>query len=527
MNKKKCEYFAWFVVLIITAMALVPVSADNTEELFMNISVPLTSQQYAAYEVSLDTQNSQLSPIDINAFQKLSETDLEKIDDQDLLNFVQTIRQQASAAQKGPIAPAKVFKVLFKYDSDERELIQALAASLGIADIYFYKYTNMFSVVADANQLVKLLQNNQNIIRIQTDKLSTPEALTLGAATEAITHVSMMHQAGYDGADAYVAILDTGLDASNPEFGGRVTHEHCWSSPANLLPDLLSIASCTDSTRTMQLTESESAYPYWGELSSSWWHGSHVTGIAAGNGGIAPKANIIALQVFSNFTVVYGEQTNLALSWDSDQMKALEYLIDLRQSGLNIVAFNMSLGGGSCSGYCEDDPRKPLFDLLAELGTIPVVAAGNSYYDGFINYPACIPSAFSIGALNFVNNKPEIASFSNHALAVDLLAPGVNILSTILDGSYAYGSGTSMATPMVTGAIALIAGKIPETTGASVQSFLQKVSTQSATRDQYTRKILDFSKIPKILEALKQPWWTVGDTNQSNQPVYNFEGTVW
>ncbi len=84
-----------------------------------------------------------------------------------------------------------------------------------------------------------------------------------------------------------------------------------------------------------------------------------------------------------------------------------------------------------------------------------------------------------------------------------------------------------MATPMVTGAIALVAGKVPETTGVNVESFLQKVSTLSATRDRYTRKILDFSKVPKIIEALKEPWWIVGDTSQSNQPVYNFEGSVW
>jgi len=526
MNNKKRVFFAWIITLFIAAMTFCSASANNSENIFLNVSRPLTSEQSTALEALKIAQSSQLSPIDINAFQNLSENDLEKINDKNLLDFVQTIRQQTDASQKGPILPVKEFKVLFKYESDSKESVQALAASLGIGDIYFYKYTNVFSVIADANQLVKLLQNNQNIIRIETDKLSTPEAITLGSATEAITHVSMMHQAGYEGADAYIAILDTGLDASNPEFGGRVTHEHCWSSPANLLPDLLSVASCTDSTRTIQLTESESAYPYWGGLSSSWSHGSHVAGIAAGNGGIAPKANIIALQVFSNFTV-YGSQTNLALSWDSDQMKALEYLIDLRESGLNIVAFNMSLGGGNCSGYCENDPRKPLFDRLVELGTIPVIAAGNNHYNGFINYPACIPSAYSIGAVNYVNNKPEIVSFSNHALAVDLLAPGVNILSTILNGSYAYASGTSMATPMVTGAIALVAGKVPETTGVNVESFLQKVSTLSATRDRYTRKILDFSKIPKIIEALKEPWWIVGDTSQSNQPVYNFEGSVW
>jgi len=525
MNNKKPDILAWIIVLLMAAMTFHSVSADDSKNIFLNVSVPLTNEQLTALEALKTAQFSQRSPIDINAFQNLSENDLGKIDDKELLDFVHTIRQQAEAAQKGPVETARSFKVFFKYESGGRDAIQALAASLGIKDIYFYRYTNVFSVTADANQLVLLLQNNQNIIRIQTDKLSTPEALTLGTATEAITHVSTMHQAGYDGTDAYIAILDSGLDASNPESGGRVTHEHCWSSAVNL-PGYLSVASCTDLTRTLQLAESEFAYPYWGALSSSWSHGSHVAGIAAGNGGIAPKANIIALQVFSNFPV-FNSETNLALSWDSDQMKALEYLIDLRLSGLNIVAFNMSLGGGNCSSYCEDDPRKPLFDRLVELGTIPVVAAGNNSYDGFINYPACIPSAFSIGALNFINNKPVIASFSNHALAVDLLAPGINICSTVLDGSTACWSGTSMATPMVTGAIALIAGKVPETTGINVESFLQKVSTQSATRDRYTRKILDFSKIPKIIEALKQPWWTVGDMGQSNQPVYNFEGTVW
>lgn len=100
MNNKKRVFFAWIITLFIAAMTFCSASANNSENIFLNVSRPLTSEQSTALEALKIAQSSQLSPIDIDAFQNLSESDLEKINDKNLLDFVQTIRQQTDAAQK-------------------------------------------------------------------------------------------------------------------------------------------------------------------------------------------------------------------------------------------------------------------------------------------------------------------------------------------------------------------------------------------------------------------------------------------
>ncbi|MHC1773137.1 MAG: S8 family serine peptidase [Flexilinea sp.] len=523
MKKNHYRFFWWIIpVAAVLVFAAFPVLADDPVVPESFSATPLTAEQTAEIEAIIAEKEAERYPIEISVFSGLSDEDLQKIKDPAFLEYVENARALLSSGEKAATVTSRDFKVFFTYDPAGKDDLRMLAETLEITEIYFYKYADLISVSAGAEQLAGLLQGNSVIISVETDELSSSSAMTLGTATEAITNVSVMHNAGYDGEGAYVAIIDTGLNPANPEFGGRVAYEHCWSTELDYSADMISYASCADTASpAIATTESGSAYTYWGatypELFS---HGSHVTGIAAGNGGIAPQANIVALQVFSLFSINdSGTWYRDALSYDSDQMRALEYLIDLRGTGVNIVAANMSLGGGTYSDYCDTDPRKLYIDLLASMGTVTVIASGNNGWDGYTNAPGCISSAYTVGALNYVNNEPEIVYFSNHGLPVDLLAPGVSIHSTLLDGSFANWSGTSMATPMVTGAIALVSGKVPETTGINVQSFLQNVSRVSATRNVYTRKILNFSDVPAALDALNNPWWRVGDPDQ---PINGF-----
>ncbi|GGF08571.1 serine protease [Halobacillus andaensis] len=179
-------------------------------------------------------------------------------------------------------------------------------------------------------------------------------------------------------------------------------------------------------------------------------HGTHVAGTIAASSaneegiyGVAPAANILVVKVLS-------EDGSGDYQWIID---GIHYAIDWEgENGEKVRAISMSLGGPT------DVPE--LYEAVKRAVDegIPVVcAAGNEGDDRHdtdeLAYPGSYNEVIQVGAINF--NK-EIAPFSNTNDEIDLVAPGVNILSTYLDSKYAKLSGTSMATPHVSGALALI-----------------------------------------------------------------------
>lgn len=180
-------------------------------------------------------------------------------------------------------------------------------------------------------------------------------------------------------------------------------------------------------------------------------HGTHVAGtIAASDNnfgvvGVAPKVKIMSL----SFLGTNGGST-------SNAILAINYA---KEHGAHII--NASWGGG---GYSQ-----ALKDAIESFGGPFVAASGNDGIntDSTPHYPSSYssPNIISVAA---VGNKGELASFSNYGVnSVDIAAPGVDILSTY-PGSYAYMSGTSMATPHVAGVLALMKSYKPEATTAEL-----------------------------------------------------------
>src|SRR6476660_4669395 len=131
----------------------------------------------------------------------------------------------------------------------------------------------------------------------------------------------------------------------------------------------------------------------------------------------------------------------------------------------------MSLSGDLFSTACDDLPYKPIIDNLRSIGVATVVASGNNGSRLSISAPACVSSAISVGATDKADN---LSWFTNVAPFLSLLAPGENIVSSIPGGAYEALSGTSMATPHIAGAWAILRQAAPAASVSAVLTVLRQ-----------------------------------------------------
>ncbi|MEV0188589.1 S8 family serine peptidase [Kitasatospora purpeofusca] len=274
--------------------------------------------------------------------------------------------------------------------------------------------------------------------------------------------------AGKTGAGATVAILDTGVAVNHPFLSGRVRTQACFSVNDEAAG---ATSLCPDGSAQQEGDGSADADSGpCAALGTECSHGTHVAGIAAGNGagisgaparGVAPGADIIAVQVFSRFSsdeVCWVTGTNpCVLSYTSSQLKGLEKVLALKRAGTDVVAANLSLGAGHWTTACTRDPLAAVIDALRAADVATVVAAGNSGDPDAVSSPGCVPSAITVGA---TTDDDQLATFSNRGPLLDLLAPGTDIVSSV-PGGYASKNGTSMAAPHVTGALAVLRQTYP------------------------------------------------------------------
>jgi subtilisin family serine protease len=315
----------------------------------------------------------------------------------------------------------------------------------------------------DASTLAGLL-NTSGIVDIQQDRQRRPSLShsvpLIGGNTATTLNITGQGQT--------VAVLDTGVDKTHPFLAGKVVSEACYSThaPAEGATSLCP-GQVAESTASGSGLDCNSSIEGCG-------HGTHVAGIVAGENagqhGVAPKASLIAMQVFTKVSFDGQNCTNqggCASSLDSDQIKALERVYALRQT-YSIAAVNMSLGGGNYDNQsrCDEDNLavKAAIDQLRAAGIATVIASGNEGIIKGMGAPGCISSAISIGSS--VSNAPgktvdTVSDFSNSANYLDLLVPGESINSSTQGGGYASWNGTSMATPHAAGVFALLKQAYP------------------------------------------------------------------
>jgi len=264
-----------------------------------------------------------------------------------------------------------------------------------------------------------------------------------------------------------IAVLDTGVDRFHPFLGGRVVEEACYSSGSD----------CPNGQKTQTGTDSGAPCTYANDCR----HGTHVAGIAAGQGinssGVAPNANVMSVQVFHRATgsdCANAGEDPCTVSSVSDTMAAMERVYQLRNTH-NFSAVNMSLGAGRHTSHCDSDSRKAIIDNLKAAGIATVISAGNEGFTDAVEAPACISSAIAVAN---TTKQDAVAANSNMDRTVDLLAPGTKIISSVPGGAFASLSGTSMAAPHVAGAFALLEEKDPSKNVGDILFDLQAKGTR-------------------------------------------------
>jgi thermitase len=280
---------------------------------------------------------------------------------------------------------------------------------------------------------------------------------TAGSA-DADTDASDAWDAGIGGGGA-VAVIDSGVDLAHPDLAANA-----WRNPgesgagreSNGLDDDLN--GKVDDWRGWDFVAGDS------DPADENGHGTHVAGTIAalrGNGigvaGVADGSRLMALRVLN------AQGTGSV----AGVIQAYGYAA---QAGAKVV--NLSLGS-STSSRAESDAIAAHPDMLF------VAAAGNGGDDGigddndlFPEYPCAYPHP-NVVCVAASDNRDRLATFSNYGdLSVDLAAPGVDIVSTLPGDRYGWASGTSMATPHVSGAAALLWAASPGASAAQIKSAL-------------------------------------------------------
>ncbi|MGA8286950.1 MAG: S8 family peptidase, partial [Candidatus Sulfotelmatobacter sp.] len=292
----------------------------------------------------------------------------------------------------------------------------------------------------------------------------------LDDTSDVATGMASAWNAGYNGAGIGVAVIDSGINDSHPDlWNSNQTHSR--------------VVYHQDFTGTATSNSSGAKYDLYG-------HGTHVAGIIGGNGylssgnyiGVAPAVNLVDLRALD----VNGVGT------DSTVIAAIQEAITL-QSTYNIRVINLSLGRGIFVSYTQD-PLCQAVESAWKAGIVVVVAAGNygrvsingSNGFGTITAPGNDPFVLTVGAMKSNGSSSPAAetkaSFSSkgpttydHVVKPDIMAPGNDIVSLAAPGAtleadypaelvtgndgnndYFTLSGTSMATPVVVGAVALL-----------------------------------------------------------------------
>ena len=282
---------------------------------------------------------------------------------------------------------------------------------------------------------------------------------------------------GYTGnKQVYVAVIDSGIDTSHPDLASNM-----WVNSGEIAGDGIDNDGngYVDDVHGYDFLNDDASVFDQGENP----HGTHVAGTigAVGNNEVGVAGVMWSVNLISAKIVNAEGQADLA-----DAVAAIDYITDLRtQKGLDIIASNNSWGGEYYSQALEAAVKRG-----GDAGIIFVASAGNDAgnIDSAPQYPAAYDCSTThrifdcVVSVAAIQENGGLAGYSNYGSnRVDIGAPGTNVYSTLPEGAYGLLSGTSMAAPHVTGALALCVASYRGTSGLSaIEKLMETAKPNSA-----------------------------------------------
>jgi Ca2+-binding RTX toxin-like protein len=323
-------------------------------------------------------------------------------------------------------------------------------------------WVNSFSLANQSPSFLNSSSSSEVFSNFSYPNKATSLSDSVGSATGIEQIRSDSVYSNFKGQGQTVVIIDDGIQSSHPNFSGRVVYQYDFAD------------------------NDSNAYYY----NNS--HGTHVAGTAAGKTtGIAPEADIIMLKVFGD---------DGSGSYDSVE-KALNWVIN-NCDRYDVASVNLSLGTpGSASNVATTNGISYAFQSLKSLGVFVCASSGNSHYkvgNKGVSTPSSDANVFSVGSVwtddrggpfewyggakEYSTSKDVIAAMSQRSTSLtDIFAPGGQVYSSVPGDTYAWKSGTSMASPQVAGFAAIAQQAAIEYLGRKLTvDELSKIITDNA-----------------------------------------------
>ncbi len=254
---------------------------------------------------------------------------------------------------------------------------------------------------------------------------------------------------GYTGSGVTVAVLDTGIDTDHPELVSSIAGGKGFG---------------------------------YATYEDDHGHGTHVSGTITADGvggtplgfakGAAPNAGVWMAKVCNASGSCYTSDIAAAIEY---VVKGPDGIIGNGDEPAKIISISLG-GGGTSRANCDTDYLAQKVNWAVDNGVTVATAAGNT--SGIVSSPGCASKAIAVGA---VDKSDVRASWSGTGLALDIMAPGVNIYSSLPGNTYASWSGTSMATPHISATVALLKQANPALTDAQIKDALYKTAKDLGT----------------------------------------------